>query len=94
MANEEDKDAGKIVKKKLRKLKLTKEEEKKWLELWKASSLIQTYGKKAAIALAAKGVGPTKAAKILSGGYKTEEKFCMEILKAERDYIRTRMFWS
>jgi len=94
MVSEEDKDAGKIVKKKLKKLKLTKEEEKKWLELWKASSLIQTYGKKAAIALAAKGVGPTKAAKILSGGYKTEEKFYMEILKAERDYIRTRMFWS
>lgn len=94
VTNESDEDAGKVVKKKLKKLKLTKEEEKKWLDLWKTSSLVQNYGKKAAIALAAKGVGPSKAVKILSGGYKNEEKLYMEILKAERDYIRTRMFWS
>ncbi len=90
---ENDKETGKIIKKKLAKRKLTPDEEKIWFTAWKSASLIQTYGKKAALVMAGKGIGPTKAAKIL-GKTKKEEELYMEILKAEREYLRTRMFWD
>ncbi len=91
---EKDEESEKIVKKKIGRKKLTGEEEKLWLTLWKNASLIQTYDKKAVIVMAARGVGPTKAVKILGKKHKSEEKFYMEILKAEREYLRTKMFWD
>jgi len=90
----DDVELRKIVRKKIRKQELTREEEKKWLTAWKSASLMQTYGKKAAIALAGRGVGPTTAVRILRKPHKTEEKFYMNIVRAEREYTRTRMFWD
>lgn len=91
---EKDENSIKIVKKKLNRKKLNSEDEKIWLTLWKNASLNQTYGKKATIAMAARGIGPTHAAKILGKTHKTEEKFYTEILRAEREYLRTKMFWD
>jgi len=49
-------------------------------------------GKKAVLALAAKGVGPEIASRILAT--LTEgDAFFAEILRAERNYIRTRKYW-
>ena len=56
--------------------------------------MVQTYGKKAAIVLAAKGVGPTNAVRILNNYHRTEDDLYLDIIRAERDYIRTRMFWD
>ena len=94
ITHENDKETGKIIRKRLSKKRLTPDEEKVWLTVWKNASLVQNYGKKAVIALAAKGVGPTKATKILSKEIKDEKDFYIEILKAEREYLRTRMFWD
>ncbi|MEM3616119.1 MAG: hypothetical protein QXX09_05660, partial [Candidatus Methanomethylicia archaeon] len=60
----------------------------------KSISLIMSYGKRALIALAARGIGPTTASRILRGPQKTEEEFYLEILEAEKEYLRTRMFWG
>ena len=84
----------KIVKKKLRKKRVTEEEEKEWLKGWKNASLIQDNGKRAVIALAGRGVGPTTAIRIFRRHCKSEDDFYLNILKAERDYTRTRMFWD
>ncbi len=91
---ENDTDLRKIVQKKQRKQKLTGEEEKKWLTAWKSASTVQTYGKRAVVALAGRGVGPTTAIRILRRRRKTEDAFYMDIVRAERDYLRTRMFWD
>jgi ATP-dependent Lhr-like helicase len=92
--NPKDHESVKILKKKISGLRLNRDEKRVWLNLWKNASLVQNYGKKAVIAMAARGVGPTNALKILKHHHKSEDDFYMEILKAEREYLRTRMFWD
>jgi ATP-dependent Lhr-like helicase len=56
------------------------------------ANIVLSGGKKAVLALAAKGVGPENASRVLST--LTEgDAFYKEILKAERNYIRTRRYW-
>ena len=87
-------DILKILEKWHRGMKMSDDEKKSFEEFQKSISLIMSYGKKALIALAARGVGPTTAARILKGYMKTEEEFYLEILEAEKEYLRTRMFWE
>jgi len=83
-----------ILKKKLRKRKVTEEEERIWVKAWKIASLVQDKGKKAIIALAGHGVGLSTAIRIFRRRCKNEDDFYLSILRAERDYARTRMFWD
>jgi ATP-dependent Lhr-like helicase len=87
-------DILKILEKWHRGLKMSDDEKKSFEEFQKSISLIMSYGKRALIALAARGVGPTTAARILKGYFKTEEEFYLQILEAEKEYLRTRMFWG
>lgn len=87
-------DILKILDKWHRGLKMNDDEKKSFEEFQKSISLIMSYGKRALIALAARGVGPTTAARILKGYFKTEEEFYLQILEAEKEYLRTRMFWE
>gem|GEM_PF-889457 len=84
----------KILKKYKFGQKLTADEEKTVKKLWKTANLLVASGKQALIVLAARGVGPEVAAKILSKKYDDENDFYIEILNAEREYIRTRAFWD
>jgi ATP-dependent Lhr-like helicase len=83
-----------IVKKKVNKRELFPDEEREWQRAWLNAGLVQTYGKRALRALVARGVGPTTAARILRRYHRTEEDFYMDLIRAERDYARTRMFWD
>lgn len=56
------------------------------------ANLVLSYGKPAVVALAARGVGPETAARVLARS-RDEESFYREILKAERNYVLTRRFW-
>jgi ATP-dependent Lhr-like helicase len=89
-----DRDLIKIVKKKKAKRNLTQEEEKIWLRAWRNASIIQTYGKRGVLTLAARGVGPINAVRILRRYHRTEDDFYLDILRAEREYVRTRVFWD
>lgn len=83
-----------IVKKRVLRRKLTSEEEKQWQTAWRSANLVQTYGKNAIIALTARGVGPTTATRILHTRHRTEDEFYLDIIRAERNFLRTRMFWD
>jgi ATP-dependent Lhr-like helicase len=83
-----------IVKKKKRNSKLTAEEEHIWRQAWLSASLIQTKGKEAVVVLSGRGVGPATATRILRKLHRTEEDLYLDILKAEREYARTRLFWD
>ncbi|MBS7659032.1 DEAD/DEAH box helicase [Candidatus Bathyarchaeota archaeon] len=87
-------DLERIIKKKLKGQVLNNEEKEAWKEAWKTASLIQNYGKKAVIALSGHGVGPATAVRILRKPLKTEEDLYNELIKAEREYVRTRIFWN
>ena len=83
-----------IIRKKLRGLPLTTDE-RRWLEkVERTSDLIIVYQKRAIIALAARGVGPKSASKILRGMYDTDLEFFKALLKAERQFIRTKKYWG
>jgi ATP-dependent helicase Lhr and Lhr-like helicase len=84
----------KIIQKKLKNQKLLPEEEKEWMTSWRSAGLLQTYGKKAGLVLAARGVGPTTATRILRNRTGGEDDLYLSILRAEREFERTRMFWD
>ncbi|MBS7622096.1 DEAD/DEAH box helicase [Candidatus Bathyarchaeota archaeon] len=83
-----------IVLKKKNHRMLTDEEQEIWNTAWRSASLVQTAGRKAVLAMAARGVGPRTAARILRRRVRSEMEFYAEILKAEREYQRTRLFWD
>ncbi|HDJ83544.1 MAG TPA: hypothetical protein ENG44_00935 [Desulfurococcaceae archaeon] len=90
-----DDNLEKIVTKNLRGVKLKREERQKLSKAKEIANLVLTYGKYAVIALAAHGVGPKTAVKVLSrlvhGG---EKEFYKAILEAEREYARTKPYWK
>ncbi len=90
-----DDDLEKIVAKSLRGEKLRREEKQKLNRAKEIANLVLSYGRQAVIALAAHGVGPKTAVKVLSrlvhGG---EREFYKAILEAEREYARTKPYWK
>jgi ATP-dependent Lhr-like helicase len=89
-----DIDLANLAKKRIAKKKLTAEEEKRWQTAWKSANLVQTYGKKAIVVLRGRGIGPTSAARILRSYHRNDDDLYLDIIKAERNYVKTRMFWD
>ncbi|WP_114576547.1 DEAD/DEAH box helicase [Saliphagus sp. LR7] len=61
---------------------------------FRSASLVQSHGKRAAIAMAARGVGPHNAARIINKLRESEDDFYRDILAQEREYARTQSFWD
>jgi len=83
-----------LVKKKKRGAKLSQEEEHDWRQGYLSASLVQTQGKRAVIVMSGRGVGPATATRVLRKLHRTEQDLYADILKAEREYARTRLFWD
>ena len=88
-----DYDLPKIIRKKYQGKKLSSEEKHKLDRAWKASSLIENFGKKAIIVLSGYGVGVDTGARILRN-FIDEETLYRQIYEAERQYVMTRGFWD
>jgi ATP-dependent helicase Lhr and Lhr-like helicase len=58
------------------------------------AELLAHYGERALFALAARGIGPETARRLLMRLYRDDDAFFTEILRAERSYARTRAFWD
>jgi ATP-dependent helicase Lhr and Lhr-like helicase len=58
------------------------------------AELVTHYGERALFALAARGIGPETARRLLMRLYRDDDAFFTEILRAERSYARTRAFWD
>ncbi|SFC07303.1 ATP-dependent helicase Lhr and Lhr-like helicase [Halobiforma haloterrestris] len=70
------------------------EQEKMTERAYRAASLVQSHGKQAVIAMAARGVGPHNAAQIINKLREDESAFYRDILSKEREYARTQSFWD
>jgi len=70
------------------------EQEKETERAYQSASLVQSHGRKAVVALAARGVGPHNAARIINKLREDEDEFYRDILRREREYARTRSFWD
>jgi len=62
--------------------------------LFTNASLVMAHGRKAVLALMARGVGEDTAARILRSYHETEEDFLRDVLAAEITYARTKRFWD
>ncbi len=61
--------------------------------VFRNASIVQSHGKKAVIALSARGVGPRNAARVINRHRENDEDFYRDILEREREYARTKAFW-
>jgi ATP-dependent Lhr-like helicase len=77
----------------IRKPKKNAEERAVEQRLIKSANIVLSSGKKAVIALSARGVGPENASRIL-GTLTDGDAFYREILRAERTFIQTHRYWS
>jgi ATP-dependent helicase Lhr and Lhr-like helicase len=75
------------------KAKKTTEEKAVEQRLMRNANIVLSSGKKAVIALSARGVGPENASRILAT-LTDGDAFYREILKAERNFIQTHRYWS
>jgi ATP-dependent Lhr-like helicase len=82
----------KIVKKP-EKIK-TAEDRRRTKRVFRNANLVLSYGKTAAIALASRGLGPETASRVIGKLRTDEQEFYRDILKAEREYARTKRFWG
>jgi ATP-dependent Lhr-like helicase len=87
-------EAEKIVRKSIQQKEMSNAEKARLEKMKKISDLIIVYGKKAIIALSARGVGPKVASRILRNLYMNEDDFYKAILEAERTFVRTKKFWK
>lgn len=77
-----------------KKNKKTPENAKLMKRLNKSAALVLSHGKTAVIALAAHGVGPETASRIIRKMRVDEMDFYRDILAAESNYTRTKRFWK
>ncbi len=82
----------KVVRK--REKSKTAEDRRRTKRVFRNANLVLSYGKTAAIALASRGLGPETAARVVGKLQRDEIEFYRDILKAEREYARTKRFWG
>jgi ATP-dependent Lhr-like helicase len=92
---EYDHELVKTIQKKHQGKKLTPEENKNFKKAWKVASLLATFGKTALIVMAAYGVGPDTAARILKNRLEDDDDYLIkQIIIAEKTFILTSGFWK
>ena len=64
------------------------------LRLLKNANLVNSYGGKAAVVLAGRGVGPDVAARILRKLHMTNDDVLRDIMAAEVNYAKYKRFWD
>ncbi|MCD1296012.1 helicase [Methanocella sp. CWC-04] len=71
----------------------SEEDRTKVKRVYRNANLVLSHGKTAVIALASRGIGPDTASRVIRKLRDDEEDFYRDILRAERDYVRTKRFW-
>jgi len=62
-------------------------------ELADKAAILRAYGKKGLLALSVYGVGPKTADRILSKLHKDEDILLLELLEAQKNFIKNKKYW-
>ncbi|MFQ6096004.1 MAG: hypothetical protein ACE5NN_07660, partial [Candidatus Bathyarchaeia archaeon] len=74
--------------------KLTDDEVRRLTYARRVADLILSYGRRAAIALKVRGIGPETASRILGKMHVREDALYMDLLKAKVQFLRSRQYWG
>ncbi len=83
-----------VIKKHLKGKPLSAEEAKQIERVKWTAELALNSGREAILCLAGRGVGADTATRILAKPHRTEEDLFKLILEAERNFVKTKRFWS
>jgi ATP-dependent Lhr-like helicase len=83
-----------VLKKKTQGKSLSERETKGVVYIMKSASLLDAYGKRAAIALSTYGVGAETGARVLANMRREEMQFFADLLEAQKTFIRTKRYWQ
>ncbi|HVC57917.1 MAG TPA: DEAD/DEAH box helicase [Candidatus Acidoferrales bacterium] len=83
-----------LVEKRRSGKKLTTKDRETLSEMMRIASLIDSYGGRAAIALSVYGVGAKTAARTLMMFKHDEREFFIDLLEAQKTFIRTKKYWA
>ena len=76
------------------KKKLSKEDREEYGNMMRSASLVEAYGPRAVAALSTYGIGIETAARELKLLRKDFDSFIVDLIKAQKAFIRNRRFWS
>lgn len=82
------------IDRKLSGKKLSKTDRAAFNEAIKIAGLISSYGQRAALALSVYGIGPTSAARALMMRKEEERSFFIDLIEAQKNFVRTKKYWS
>jgi len=83
-----------IIDKKRKGQKLDRIESKKFAEAMAEADLFSSYGWKAAAALATYGIGPKSAARALMMLRREDKLFYIDLIEAQKQFIKNKKYWS
>lgn len=82
------------INKRLAGKRLSRTDQAAFNEAVKIASLISSYGQRGAMALSVYGVGPKSAARALMMHKPEERDFFIDLIEAQKTFIRTKKYWS
>ena len=82
------------IKKKILGKGLNNLEEKAFKEAMHEASLVEAYGSRALAALSVYGVGSATAARTLKLLRKSRKQFLMDLIEAQKNFVRTKKYWK
>lgn len=82
------------ISKKLAGKKILRSEQNAINEAVKIAGLISAYGQRGAMALSVYGVGPKSAARALMMHKSEQRDFFIDLIEAQKTFIRTKKYWS
>lgn len=89
-----ERDKENLIKDYTKNKELSEKEMKTVEKLERKADYVLTYGKKFVVALSGKGVGPETAIRILAKQHVNQKKFFEAIMEKEKEYTRTKKYWS